>query len=380
VWVLTRANNRHAIEQHAPAQAHAVKFLYYDLAPWVQQCKRHTGNIGVAVYYLLWQKFAVRFIRRQVASLPFDIVHHVTFASVRCPTFLGTLGIPLYFGPVGGGEMVPARLSSSLHIEERAWEWARGVSNRLAVLNPLLRRMFRQAAGIFVTPATLPLIPQRFRSKCHVHLAIGSLATLRESAHQRLPSHPARLLFVGRLVDCKGIEVALLALQQLRRSLPGTRLTIIGDGPSRAYLMKLHERLLLEEAVEWLGWLPREELEAHYLTSDVLVFPALRDSGGMAVLEALAHGLPVVCTDLGGPGVIVNETCGCVVPSAGKDKAGLADCFAEALMKILVDHDLLSRLSQTATHRARDFDFQKLVATVYGSLTLPTPCGEQVNR
>ena len=70
------------------------------------------------------------------------------------------------------------------------------------------------------------------------------------------------------------------------------------------------------------------EVEDRYRSADIFVFPSLRDSGGLVVLEAMAHGLPVVCADLGGPGLIVDETCGRAVSAKGKNKRQLASEFA----------------------------------------------------
>jgi len=86
-----------------------------------------------------------------------------------------------------------------------------------------------------------------------------------------------------------------------------TSFTIVGEGPAREGLERLAAELGVEQDVRSVAWLPHERLHAHYYQHDVLLFPSLRDSGGMVVLEALAHGLPVVCTDCGGPGVMVNR-------------------------------------------------------------------------
>ncbi len=111
-----------------------------------------------------------------------------------------------------------------------------------------------------------------------------------------------RLLYVGRLLEWKGIDLALHAVSQLKQSHPGIRFTIVGDGPASTRLHKLAEELGLSEIVEWVRWVPHTLVQEYYRSADVFLFPSLRDSGGMAVLEAMAHGLPVVCTDLGGPG------------------------------------------------------------------------------
>ena len=105
VWVLTRAGNRAAIERRPSSN---VNFIYYDLPRWMQMWR--TGFAGKRLYYVLWQWFAARHIRKLFPEMPFDVVQHVTYVSVRYPSFMGSLGIPFYFGPVSGGEKVPARL------------------------------------------------------------------------------------------------------------------------------------------------------------------------------------------------------------------------------------------------------------------------------
>ena len=80
VWVLTRAENRTAIDRDALAADPNLTFVYFDLAPWVQTCRKGIGKI---LYYVLWQWRAVRHIRKHFPALPFDVVQHVTYASGR---------------------------------------------------------------------------------------------------------------------------------------------------------------------------------------------------------------------------------------------------------------------------------------------------------
>jgi glycosyltransferase involved in cell wall biosynthesis len=129
--------------------------------------------------------------------------------------------------------------------------------------------------------------------------------------------------------------------------------------------MNLAAKLELSGVVQWLGWLPQTELTNHYIAADVLIFPSLRDSGGMVVLEALAHGLPVLCTDLGGPGLIVNATCGRAVETRDRSPEQVAAALAEALLEVLESPGVLESLSRGAKLRARDFAFENLVRSVY---------------
>ena len=374
VTVITRSDNRQPIERHQPSQA-AINFLYYDLPRWAQRWRRVPG--GKTLYYLLWQYFAARHLRRLFPAPPFDVVQHVTYVSVRYPSFMGSLGIPFWFGPVSGGEGVPPRLRSGFSARQRWREHLRDISNLLVPLDPLMHRTFRQADRILVTRDTLRLIPPHWQNKAAVHLAIGLSDHDPAAAfhHPRSAASGPRLLYVGRLLEWKGLGIALDAASRIKESHPEVRFTIIGDGPARNRLLMLSRKLGLEQNVRWLGCLPQRMLAEHYRTADIFLYPSLRDSGGMVVLEALAHGLPVICTDLGGPGIIVNTTCGRAVATTGRHPNQLADDISSALLEIFTTPNRLESLSCGARARAREFEFQNLVRGVH-----PEPSPAQVAR
>ncbi len=318
VTVLTRDDNRIPIAMHMQRPAPNLRFIYYDLPPWMRPWRRLPG--GKPLYYVLWQWLAARHIRQYFPAVPFDVVQHVTYVSTRYPSFMGSLGIPFFLGPVSGGEGVPPHLRSGFSVRQHCRELLRDLSNFLVPFDPLMRRTFRQADQILVTRDTLALVPQRWHRKCQLHLAIGLSDSYLSEAKCK-PEHDRRslyLLYVGRLLEWKGIAIALGAVSQIRQSHPGLRFVIVGDGPARSRLVKLSNQLGLRDVVRWIGWQTQAELEQYYRSADVLLFPSMRDSGGMVVLEALAHRVPVVCTDLGGPGQIVNETCGRVVQTTGR--------------------------------------------------------------
>ena len=148
-----------------------------------------------------------------------------------------------------------------------------------------------------------------------------------------------------------------------------TVFTIVGAGPAEKTLKALAAALGVTDAVRWVPWAPQSELHEHYYEHDVLLFPSLRDSGGMVVLEALAHGLPVVCADVGGPGVIVNERCGRVVRTAGLTRDEIVAALARVLLELSCDRVLLNKLGRAARTRAWEFDFHKVVTQLHPAMT-----------
>ena len=154
------------------------------------------------------------------------------------------------------------------------------------------------------------------------------------------------LLFVGRLVDYKGVDVLL-------RALPGidADLMIVGDGPRREALMRLTGELGIAERVHFLGEVSDESLRAWYHACDVFVLPSVtrQETFGMVQLEAMFCGRPVVSTDLGTGVAWVNqhERTGLVVPP--RDPVELH----RALERLVSDDALRQTLGAAARARVQ---------------------------
>jgi glycosyltransferase involved in cell wall biosynthesis len=88
------------------------------------------------------------------------------------------------------------------------------------------------------------------------------------------------------------------------------------------------------DAVEFAGHVPTPQLIDTLRNSTAFVFPSLHDSGGMVVLEAFTEGLPVVCLDLGGPGAVVNSSCGIVVSTVDADEVQTVTGIANAMIAL----------------------------------------------
>jgi glycosyltransferase involved in cell wall biosynthesis len=118
------------------------------------------------------------------------------------------------------------------------------------------------------------------------------------------PAHPGaarpRLRFgtVGRLVPAKGHAVLIEAFSQIAGEFPDTQVLVAGDGPLRSEFEQQIKRLGLGDRVSLVG--TQTDVAAFLSTLDVFVFPSLNEGLPLAILEALAAGLPVVATRVGG--------------------------------------------------------------------------------
>jgi glycosyltransferase involved in cell wall biosynthesis len=148
----------------------------------------------------------------------------------------------------------------------------------------------------------------------------------------------ARVGFLGRFVEEKGIDVLLDAVPMVLQRLPNTRFLLAGDyssvaGGSQYHL--LQDRLkALEDHVEVLGPLSEEGLFPFYRSLDVFVLPSVNayESFGMVQVEAMKSGVPVIASDLRGVRIPVRKTGnGCVVPPGNPRE--LANAIVEQITK-----------------------------------------------
>ena len=365
VVVLTRSQSRKAIERALTGVNDAPRFAYFDVARPLRWQKRGPLHLHAILWQWLAAEFACSLHRRE----QFDRVHHVTYAGVRAPSFMGRLGIPFIFGPVGGGESAPWRLRQGYGLPTAILDVARDAANLMVRLSPIMKSTFEHASQIYVTsPETLALIPRRYRSKTRIELAIGieAPADCRTTPPSPSTCEGLRVLYAGRFVDYKGMDMGLRGFARLVRKDPGSRLTMVGTGPSRGRWQRLARSLNIERQVDWMGWQPGNAMHEVYARHDVLLFPSLHDSGGLVALEAMRHGLPVICLKLGGPSALVNETCGHVVDPEGKGVADVAAEIGEALIRF-TRQELLSKLSASARVRCAEFSWSRKVSRLYGS-------------
>jgi len=367
VWVLTRANNRQRIERALDSQAGGRRphFLYFDLPRWAAWWKR--GGRRVQLYYYLWQIGALRVARQAHARIQFEAVQHLTFGVFRQPSLMGRLGIPFVLGPVGGGEQTPPGLRSVFPFKDRIVEWLRDLANVIMLRDPLVKDTYTRAAIVLTkTPDTLARIPEAARARARCFLEVG----LASHAIAARPAEPwsggsFRLLYVGRFVHMKGIALAIRALAHLRQAGRPVTLSMVGGGPLTPHFKRLAASLRVTDQVEWIGWTKQNELPAIYRAHHAFLFPSLHDSSGNAVLESMAHGLPVICLDVGGPAAVAGAEAAMIVATGSRHESDVVKALAGAVTELMASPSLHAAKSKAALERARSMTWRAVVSRVW---------------
>jgi len=142
------------------------------------------------------------------------------------------------------------------------------------------------------------------------------------------PIDDPRVLFVGRLVAEKGVDVAIDAFASITKRFPNARLVIAGDGAIRQDLEQRVGELGLQDKVEFMGWVDPEKIPALINSSTMVAMPSRwREPFGLIALQAAQMARPIVATRVGGlPEIILHERTGLLVEK--DDSAGLANAIA----------------------------------------------------
>jgi glycosyltransferase involved in cell wall biosynthesis len=184
------------------------------------------------------------------------------------------------------------------------------------------------------------IAPRAKLSRIYNPLSAGELLAARSRAHER-----QGVLYLGRMSPEKGVDDLLQAFAAVHSEHPSSWLDICGDGDPERVARCAHA-LGIADAVRLHGWVTGDRKREVLHGAGIYVLPSYTEGMPMAVLEAMAAGLPVVATPVGGvPEVVRPGLDGYIVPAG--DTAGLADVLA----RLLADGDERKRMGEQGRER-----------------------------
>lgn len=352
--VLTRCNNRASIEEyigeHPESAWTRIRWEYFDLAEWFHRLKKRI-LCGVQLYQEIWQWRAAKKFRAEFAK--YDIVHHLTFGSIFFTPWAARYTNRFVWGPIGGasGAMENAFLKNeswSSRISEVfyrvvAWysfhpfPWAKACrkacravlyrTSELALRAPKYPNQFVGVKGESAYPSDV--IVRRYVSE----------------------PHPLRVISVGRLIPLKGVAYAIEAFAEYVRDGGFGSYDIYGDGPLKKGLDSLASRLGVGDMVTFHGNVPNSEVLKALDSSDVLIHASFREGISWTILEAMAHGVPVICQDRAGMKDLVSTDCG--VRISARNSHELLSKMAKALDEYFSHPDKVEANGQAGQARVK---------------------------
>lgn len=330
-------------------QLPGVRVIEWLDLPFMKRWERFSSILKPG--YISFYVHARRWLKNHLRSgETFDVAHQVTPASLRYPSPAVGLGIPLVIGPVGGSIDNPAGFESELRNDP--WYTKLRLFDKWRLRHdPLLRRSFASANCILcVTPYVKSLLGDLPSHEVEVMSDNGVEELPPPRSETRKDKNQLRMLFVGRMIRTKGARDAIRAIAKLK-DIGGLTFDVIGDGYDLPACKEEAEKLGVSNVVTFHGRLPRKDIDAFYARADLFLFPSFREAGGIAVFEAMSHGLAMIVADRGGPGFVVDDACG--IRIAVTDPEQFATQIADAIRKLAAASDLVAAMGRAAREKIR---------------------------
>ncbi len=303
----------------------------------------HTLPIGKTPHTLHHQsqldlvRYSIRasgFARQLLKTNHYDVIH--AFFSVPCGALAWWLGkkhrIP-YIVSLRGAD-VPGYSERFLFL--------------YIFLTPLITKIWRSAYRVISNSQGLKELALRSAPQQPIGVIPNGVDTEKFSPHPENIPKEEWIITAGatRLTARKGIHLIIEALPELITVQPNIIFEVMGDGASLGALQELTKALGIENHVRFLGRIDAAQTCAYYTRARVFVLPSANEGMSNALLEALASGLPVVVTNTGGSGELVEEgKNGFIIPRT-------KEAIVDSVRKLLADESLRQALGQESRARA----------------------------
>ncbi|MDB4467392.1 glycosyltransferase [Akkermansiaceae bacterium] len=369
--VITRKRNTEVILSCEEEWVKGVRWVFIDPPKSLTFWKK--GARGVQVYYLMWQYLLWRKAKELMKDETFDLTHHLTFGKYWVPSLLAGLNTPFVFGPVGGGESAPAPLRGGFSLKGKMSESSRELIQKGLLMCPPAQTLYRRAgwtlAATRQTEEALKALGVE-RVSVQVQSGLGgdelaALAGYGELCEKRKfdGKRPLRLVTACRLIHWKGVDLALETISELVKRGHDVVLTVLQGGPELANLKTMAADLGIADRITFAGRLPSlVDVYQEIGAADALLHPALHEAFGQSCLEALGIGVPVVCLKWGGPGLIVDDTCGVRISPGSREET--VNSLSNAVLRLYGEDQERTFSAEQCRSRAAQFSWSAVVNSV----------------
>lgn len=339
--------------QNNPNELTNTKFIYID----VPHTNWHVGYNLERLYYILWQRQAVKIAKQLVKKEKFDLIHHITYVTCILPTYMYELGIPFLYGPVSGGENTPSVIGYPMNCKQRIIELVRAASQFFFRSTPNFTKTMNGSNLILVTTdETKGLIPAKYHNKIQLFQSIGLDDDIFYPEPQIKDNKTVQFLVAGRMLYWKGFELAIRSFVKAIDEGCIAELTILGDtenNPSyeqhKKYLQKLSGPHLDKE-IHFVSNVPHNEMKEFYDRFDCLINCSLRDSGCFIVMEGMSRGLPLICVNTGGPKI--NTTNECAIKIDPAPMGEMINDISKSIIVMTQNKEMRERMGKEARRYA----------------------------
>ena len=231
------------------------------------------------------------------------------------------------------------------------------------VITPLLKLIWRRAKFRSVCSQGLADLGKRADPNSEFMVIPNGVETRRFTPVKRQANPKVKILFIGRLIQRKGLQRVVQALPQIRSLVSQPfEVEVVGTGSYQTVLEEQAKKLGVFDLIRYVGIVPYDQLEKSYQNADIFVLTSLSEGMPAVILEAMGCGLPVVASDVGGNNEIVHDGENGYLVS-GDD----VETLAKRLAALIDDAELRESMGNKSRELARSYDWGEIMG-VYDEL------------
>lgn len=346
-------------------QAENMHFFYLPVSAEVRQMCWNQGTWKFYLYYEQWEKRAFEKAKEIIATCAkvpgcqIDVAHKLNMIGFREPGYMWKINdLPFVWGPVGGYGCVPSAFMKGSGMRNILKEVIKNAINYITFrYQPRVRKAAKRADAIIgAYKETFEAIRDVYRPDTVLINETGAFIDETSVAHASA-GEEFRLLWVGKYDLRKQLGIAIQTMNLLKHK-TNIHLYVAGSGYPKdvEFYTNMVKGLRLENNVHLLGVVPNVETREMMKEMDIFFFTSVHEATSTVVPEAISAGLPVVCHDMRGFGIIVDDKIGRKIQP--KDPETSAREFAKVIEELEAHRNIVRQLSAGCIERQREISWE----------------------
>ncbi len=307
--------------------------------PVSQEIRKKCWNQGDWTFYILyekWQRKTAEIAINICRNIDINVLHQLNMVGFREPGMLylvnvdrkyhGLTPIPLVWGPTAGFGIIPFSFMIKGGCQFFTFYFVKNILNFLELkYHYRVRKMIKVSDVLIAATHDMKYGIEQFHNrKVLIESEVGCYYSGRNEFQKVFSnSNKLKILWVGRFLYTKQLELALKTIQKLK-DIEGIEFHIVGKGNTDSITNKMQikaEELGIKDICYWHGQIPNKDVHNLMRESDIFFFTSIFEATSTVILEAISNRLPIVCFDRCGFGSVVDESIGMKIPCVNPYKS-----------------------------------------------------------
>jgi len=230
------------------------------------------------------------------------------------------------------------------------------------IISPVIKFIWKKSEILITKCKTEKEMIKAINKKLEIKTIYNGVDTTKfKPSKEKNSSQSLKLICSARLIKRKGQYTLIDAVSNLKKEGVKIHVDLVGEGDEKEAYIKYAKEKEVAKQIMFSGYVPRKDMPKKYQEADIFVLPSYNEGMSNALLEAMACGLPVIVTDVGGTEELVDENIGFVF------KAGDSDTLTKIIKNEFQNKEKIDKLGQNSRKKAEQFNWRK-IAEEYSKL------------